>query len=67
MIQTIRRFLTTPSTIFELAVTVEKDISILDYAIIRLAYCLKVCHHNFALSLFIIMNLLDSQYHCLRQ
>ncbi|CAG8689893.1 17249_t:CDS:10, partial [Rhizophagus irregularis] len=56
MIQTIRRFLTTPSTIFELAVTVEKDISILDYAIIRLAYCLKAMNQGTSQS--VIYNLL---------
>ncbi|CAG8472314.1 2360_t:CDS:10 [Dentiscutata erythropus] len=41
MIKTIRKFLTTPSTIFELAVVADKNLTILDYAIIRLAYCLK--------------------------
>ncbi|CAG8451375.1 73_t:CDS:10 [Funneliformis mosseae] len=46
MIQTFRKFLITPSTIFELAVAVEKNISILDYAIIRLAYCLKAVNHE---------------------
>ncbi|CAG8512007.1 16686_t:CDS:10 [Gigaspora margarita] len=41
MIKTIRKFLTTPSTIFELAVVADKNLTILEYAIIRLAYCLK--------------------------
>ncbi|CAI2164532.1 12975_t:CDS:10 [Funneliformis geosporum] len=64
MIQTFRKFLITPSTIFELAVTVEKNISILDYAIIRLAYCLKAVNHETSKSvIYKLLAILPSDRH----
>ncbi|CAG8611324.1 9214_t:CDS:10 [Cetraspora pellucida] len=57
MIKTIRKFLTTPSTIFELAVVADKNLTILEYAIIRLAYCLKAVPQE---TLSVIYNMLTS-------
>ncbi|CAG8438698.1 9725_t:CDS:10 [Diversispora eburnea] len=56
MIQIIRKFLTTPSTIFELAVTVNTNLTIQQYGIERLAHCLKVMSQDISHS--VIYNLL---------
>ncbi|CAG8444257.1 12972_t:CDS:10 [Acaulospora morrowiae] len=55
MIQTIRKFLITPSMIFELAVVVD-NLSIHEYGILRLAHCLKAVSSEMSRS--VIYNLL---------
>ncbi|CAG8502818.1 1116_t:CDS:10, partial [Ambispora leptoticha] len=46
MIRVMRKFLTTPSTIFELAVVACNDLTIQQYAIDRLAHCLKASNKD---------------------
>nr|CAG8453226.1 5703_t:CDS:10 [Entrophospora candida] len=64
MIQLVRKFLITPSTIFELAVTVDKNLTILEYAIVRLAHCLKAVDGDTSRSvIYNLLTLLQSGGH----